>query len=95
MPRLLFVLCLLVVAGCAPLEWSRPDATPDQARADAADCQRRAWQEAQFRSFAYTPPRRSGRWRDPFWSDPFFDETRLARFCMEARGYQLQAVPQR
>ena len=90
---------LLSVTACAPLEWTHPEATPEQATADAADCQQRAWREAQWRSFAYGPwpgpmaYRRGGRWRDPFWNwnDPFFDEPRLARFCMEARGYRLES----
>lgn len=89
------VLLLLLVYGCAPLEWVRPDVTPEQARADSADCQQRAWQEAQWRSFAYRPAYRWGRYRDPFWGDPFYDEARLARFCMEARGYRLQAAERR
>jgi hypothetical protein len=82
---------LFSLTACAPLEWARPDATPEQASADAADCQQRAWREAQWHSFAYRPAR-IGRWRDPFRSDPFLDETRLARFCMEARGYSLRPV---
>jgi hypothetical protein len=83
---------LFLIAGCAPVQWARPDATPERAKADAADCQQRAWHEAQWYSFAYRPAYR--RWRDPF-GDPFFDETRLARFCMEARGYSLEAAEKR
>jgi hypothetical protein len=86
---------LLLFAGCTPVQWTRPDVTPEQAKADAADCQQRAWHEAQWYSFAYRPAYRYGRWRDPFYGDPFFDETRLARFCMEARGYSLEAAEKR
>jgi len=86
---------LLLVAGCAPVEWTRPDATPEQARADAADCQQRAWHEAQWRSFAYRPAYRYWRWRDPFWGNSFYEETELTRFCMEVRGYRLQAAETR
>lgn len=82
-----------LLAGCAPLEWTRPDATPEQARADAVDCQQRAWRESQWRSFAFPPAYRWGRWHDPFWGDRYYDESRLARFCMEVRGYTLQAAP--
>lgn len=96
-------LLLFSVTACAPLEWARPDATPEQVRADATDCQQRAAQEAQWRSFAAPhlapawrqPYRRGPLWRDPFWDDTFLDETRLARFCMESRGYRLQATESR
>ena len=86
------LLLAVLLAGCAPLVWTRPGTTPEQARLDAGDCQQRAWQEAQFRGLAYGPGPRLGR-RDPFLNDPFSDETRFARFCMEARGYRLQAQP--
>ena len=87
------LLAAVVLAGCAPLEWTRPDAAPEQARADAEDCQQRAWRESQLLSYGYGPAYRWGRWRDPFWGDRYFDETRLARFCMEVRGYTLRASP--
>ena len=88
-----FLLAAVVLAGCAPLEWTRPDVSPEQVRADSEDCQQRAWRESQLRPYSYGPMYRWGRWRDPFWGDRYFDETRLARFCMEVRGYTLQAAP--
>jgi hypothetical protein len=88
------LLVALLVAGCAPLQWTRPDASPEQMHADAEDCQQRAWRETQLRSFAYSSAYRGGRWRDPFWGDRYFEESRLTRFCMEIRGYTLQATPQ-
>jgi hypothetical protein len=87
------LLAVASLAACAPLEWSHPDATPEQAREDTQDCQQRAWREAQWRSFAVGPSYRRGWWRDPLWGDRYFDEARLARFCMEVRGYSLQSVP--
>ncbi|OAI52627.1 hypothetical protein AYO46_05030 [Betaproteobacteria bacterium SCGC AG-212-J23] len=81
----------LLLAGCAPLQWTRPDATPEQTQADTADCQQRAWQESNFRSFGYGPGYRWSRY--PFWGDRYYDETRLTRFCMEVRGYSLEAAP--
>lgn len=87
MTRWLFVLLL---AGCAPLQWTRPDTTLEEARADAEDCQQRAWRESNWRSFGYSPGYRG---RYPLWGDRYFDETRLTRFCMEVRGYQLEAAP--
>jgi hypothetical protein len=86
------LLLAVFLAGCAPLEWTHPDATPEQVQLDAEDCQQRAWREAQWRSFGYLSYGR-GRWRDPYWSDRYYDETRLSRFCMEVRGYTLQAAP--
>lgn len=85
-----FLLAAAVLAGCAPLQWTRPDASAEQARADAEDCQQRAWRESQLRSFGYGPAYRG---RFPFWGDRYYDETRLARFCMEIRGYTLHAAP--
>jgi hypothetical protein len=35
----------------------------------------------------------AGRWRDPFWGSRYYDESWLTRFCMEVRGYQLEAAP--
>ena len=89
-PRWLLVLLL---AGCTPLQWTRPDASLEQTRADAEDCQQRAWRESQLRSF-WGPGYRAGRYPYWGWGDRYYDETRLARFCMEIRGYTLQAAPQ-
>jgi hypothetical protein len=86
-----FLIAALLLGGCAPLEWTRPDATPEQVQADAADCQQRAWQESNWRSFGYGPGYRWSRYPD--WGDRYYDEARLNRFCMEVRGYQLQAAP--
>jgi len=89
-PRLL--LAALLLAGCTPLQWTRPDTDLPQTQADVADCQQRAFREAQWRSFA-APGYRAGRWRDPFWGSRYYDESWLTRFCMEVRGYQLEAAP--
>lgn len=80
---------MLLLAGCAPLVWTRPDTPPEQVKLDATDCQQRAWQEAQWRAFSY--PGYRARWRGSLLNDPYYDETRLARFCMEVRGYTLQS----
>ena len=39
-----------------------------------------------FIAWPYTP------YPSPFHSDPFFEETRLADFCMRAKGYELVPV---
>ena len=87
------------------MQWVRDDATPAQIDADAAYCQQEAWREARFRSWAFGPPlpivlhdpagrpfvRHYGMFYDPF-HDAFMEETRLAQFCMRAKGYRLEAV---
>ena len=82
-------LLALLLSACTPLQWAKPDTTEEQTRADAEDCRQHAWRDAQWRSFAYGPMVRAGRWRDPFWGDRYSDESRLTRFCMEVRGYSL------
>jgi hypothetical protein len=66
-------------------------------------CQLQAWREASWRAWVYSPfgpsvvhdmhGRRVLIWpyspfSDPF-GDRFFEETRLAHFCMRAKGYEL------
>jgi hypothetical protein len=93
----------LVSAGCTPMEWVRPDATPEQREQDERFCEQEAWREARWRSWYYQPfpmaPFRdaSGRrffpgpYSDPF-NDPFLEEGRLAQFCMRSKGYELVPV---
>lgn len=110
-PRLAFlVLCAtaLLVGACAPLHWTRAGAVPEQVQDDAAECRQRAWQEATLWTL-HAPPwqyglgLRSHLWphrplasgfRSPL-DDPFFQESRLAAFCMESKGYQLTPAPSR
>jgi hypothetical protein len=104
MPRLIaLVALLLATAGCAPLYWVRPDTGAEQLERDMEFCQREAWREAGWRSSFYWPfgpsvvhdphGRRLLVWPystfyDPF-GDRFFEEARLAHFCMRAKGYEL------
>ena len=95
-------LLLPVLAACTPMEWVKPDATPEQLQADAIQCQRDAWYEARSRYWYYRPfPPLAFRdaagqpvfaWpygpADPF-GDPYLEEGRLAQFCMRSKGYQL------
>ena len=93
----------LISAGCTPMQWVKPDATPEEQEQDSIACQQAAWHEARMRSWYYRPfpvvPFRdaSGRrfysgplgpYTDPF-GDPFMEEARLARFCMQSKGYEL------
>lgn len=94
-----------MLAACTPMQWVKEDVTPAQAEADAAHCQQEAWREAQFRSWAYRPfspillrdP--AGRpyvaWNGPFfdpYGERFMEESRLAQFCMRAKGYRLETI---
>jgi len=80
---------------------------PEVLDKDASTCRQEAWREAQYRSWAYGRPfgpvvgrDASGRrfvawpygpWPYPF-ADPFFEEARLADFCMRSKGYELVPV---
>ena len=104
--RLLVPGLLFLAAGCTPMQWVRQDAGPEQIRQDEALCQREAWREASWRAWFYRPfgptlihdptGRRFLVWPyspfgDPF-GDRFMEESRLASFCMRAKGYELVPV---
>jgi hypothetical protein len=96
---------VLALAGCTPMQWVRQDATPAQIEQDLGQCRQEAWREAQWRSFLYRPwgptmfVDRFGRrhvlayspFGDPF-GDTFMEESRLAHFCMRAKGYELVPI---
>lgn len=102
--RLLAALALvLLVAACAPLQWSKADGNAAQLDQDLRDCQQEAWREASTQSWNYfllgptmfqdSTGRRFFAWpsrplSDPF-GDRFMEESRLAHFCMRSKGWQL------
>jgi len=103
-PRIPALLVLLLtVAGCTPMYWVRQDTGPEQLDRDMEQCQQAAWREASWRSTLYRPfgptviqdlhGRRLLVWPYSPFSDPFgerfFEESRLAHFCMRAKGYEL------
>jgi len=93
----------LAAAACTPMQWVKPEATPEQLDQDAAQCQQEAWREARFRTWLYRPVgpamlqdaqgRRFFVWPASPFGDPFSDqlmeEARLASFCMRSKGYEL------
>ena len=105
--RCLILLALLLAAGCTPLQWTRQDTSPEQLRQDVAFCRQEAWREAQWRSFLFldrsfggtTVVDSRGRhifvpyspFGDPF-GYPYYDEARLAHFCMRVKGYELVPI---
>ena len=107
MKRLVLVLALLAAAGCAPMEWTRSDATQAQMEADMRACRDQAFREASWYWHGYYGPAgspfyygsfgRSYAWPyySPFadpWGDRFLEEARLTSFCMRAKGYELSPV---
>ena len=105
MPRLIAAGLLLLAAGCTPMQWVRQDTGTEFLNQDLAQCRQEAWREAQWRSFLYRPfghttvVDRFGRrfvvpyapFGDPF-GDTFMEESRLAHFCMRAKGYDLVPI---
>lgn len=90
------------------MQWQRADATPEQSRVDEEQCRTMAWREATYRSWQYQSMMgpvfardAAGRgffvWPSGSVVDPFgyqmLDESRLAQFCMESKGYELVPVP--
>jgi hypothetical protein len=104
MRRMILTLALLA-AGCTPMQWVRQGAGPEELNHDLAHCRQEAWREAQWRSFLYRPfgstsmVDRFGRrhvffyspFGDPF-GDSYIEESRLAHFCMRAKGYELVPI---
>jgi len=105
--RRLIPLLLLASAACTPMQWVRHDTPPELLDQDLAYCRQEAWREAQYRSFLFMnrsygattvvdPRGRSivvpySPFGDPF-GDPYIEESRLAHFCMRAKGYDLVPI---
>ncbi len=109
MRRLLGLVSLVaLLAGCAPMDWTRSDATPEQLAADMRACREQAWRETTWNSFGYYGAMGPAVFSDPFgrryfgwpyyspfgdpFGDRFLEESRLTDFCMRAKGYELAPV---
>ena len=108
MMRALAAVSLVLLAACAPMEWTRGDATPEQLAADTRACRDQAWRESTLSSFGYYGGMGPGLFTDPFgrryfgwpyygsFGDPFgerfMEESSLASFCMRSKGYELAPV---
>jgi|SRR5688572_28628468 len=98
-----------LLAGCAPMQWVKADASAQQARADEDDCFQISLREAQARTWYYpsmvgpvfTPSAAGGGglmiWPSGSMVDPYgyqmLEQQRLSNFCMEAKGYKLAPAP--
>jgi hypothetical protein len=99
--RRLLIASALAAAGCTPMQWVKQDASAEQFRMDQADCQQRAWTEAQHRTWMYRMEPMIGPgfaiWPSGAFADPYahqmLEESRLAQFCMESKGYKLEPAP--
>jgi len=107
MRRLVFF-AFVLTSGCTPMHWQKADVSPEQFQADSQECRDSAWREASYRTWHYQSMLGPAVARDasgrPFtvWPaspmvDPYghqmLEESRLAQFCMEAKGYQLVPAP--
>jgi hypothetical protein len=105
--RPLAVLGVLLLCSCASMQWVKPDAAPEQLKADLEQCQDMAWREARGRILFLHPMAPAvvhdslgrrlmvypyGPFADPY-GQQFEEEARLTHFCMESKGWKLQEAP--
>jgi hypothetical protein len=104
------ILAFALLCGCTPMQWQKQDVSAEQFRADEQECRQNAWREASFRSWQYQAmvgpvfARDAGGrgffvWPSTAYVDPYghqlVEESRLAQFCMESKGYQLVPAPKK
>src|SRR5258708_38812168 len=93
----------LAAAACTPMQWVKPETTPEQLDQDAAQCQQEAWREARVRTWLYRQiaptmvQDRQGRHLfvspcSPFCDpsgDPLMESSRLASISLRSTRSQL------
>ena len=84
---------LLAAAGCAlpDTRWVKPGADEQATANDIVACRHAAEQES-YNSPIFVSPVWAGRHWSQAEADRFYDESRLANFCMRNKGYQLVTV---
>jgi len=105
MRKVLPVLLMFAVAGCATLRWDKPGATDATIANDMVACRQAAQQEAMRYPWGYYPwggfgmpiGMHRGNWM--LWqmrqdNDRFYLENRLSAFCMRTKGYEQVEVRQ-
>ncbi len=104
--RQIAILAAAALAACTPMQWAKPEVAPEQVRRDESDCQHKAFREASVSAGFYRPVSPyfvnspgggfmvwpSGSYVDPY-AHQMLEESRLAQFCMESKGYKLVPVP--
>jgi hypothetical protein len=87
-------LLALAAAGCAfpDTRWVKPGADEQATASDLVTCRHAAEQES-YNSPTFISPGWAGRYWSRAEANRFYDESRLTRFCMQNKGYELVAVP--
>jgi hypothetical protein len=88
----------LIAAGCATYVWQRPGTPVQVMQRDEQDCDSQAHQIAVYYDVAGDSWLMSPYSADPFYRPMGFEtgltfERRIARHCMEAKGYRLMKQP--
>jgi hypothetical protein len=86
--RSIIAVLACILASCTSLQWVKPGATPEQAQLDEVQCQNAAAAEGPI--YPWPAPWYGWRgWYSPWGPDPWYEESRLADFCIRTRGYAL------
>ncbi len=102
-PILAILAAAALLGACTPMRWDHPAFGPEQAAQETSDCRQQAWIESQRNSFMYDgwrypryargPDGRIRAYPAPYMmNDRYFDEMRLADFCMRNKGFKLVPV---
>lgn len=107
--RPIALLAAAALAACAPMQWVKPDAAPEQLARDQSECQQHAQLKASATAGLYRPADPyfvanpgggagvvwpSGATTDPY-AHQMLEEYRLGQACMESRGYELVPAPKK
>ncbi len=82
------LLAIALLCACAPMSWVRPDATPEQAQSDGAECRIGAYAKYPENELAISHENK----REPATlqdSDNTLREAEVAN-CMRTKGYSWQ-----
>jgi len=99
--RIAFLVSVLALAACTPMQWTRPDATSAQVEKDSQECEELAYRQMQAKPYPYLAvdplivqdsfARAQNRFPPGVFVDPygdrFIEEGRIASQCMRSRGY--------
>jgi hypothetical protein len=103
--RFAIAAALPLLSACTPMQWTRENTSDAEFARDTAECRHQAWHESWARARLFRPMGpivgrdAAGRpllippsvFPDPS-DDRWMEETRLAEFCLRAKGYRLEPV---